>query len=163
MKRVFPMPWMSAFLLCVWLIINQTLAPAHILLGAILAIVLPLFTLSVQSHRARIRNPHKIIILFFRVLKDIVASNIAVAKIVLGPASRTQHAGFMWIPLELKDPYGLAILSCVITSTPGTVWVEYDMSNSRLLIHVLDMQDETMWRDSIKQRYESLLLEIFQS
>jgi multicomponent K+:H+ antiporter subunit E len=163
MKRIFPMPVMSAFLLATWLILNQTIAAAHILLGLILAIGLPLLTLSVQSHRARIRNPHKIIVLFFVVLKDIVSSNIAVAKIALGKAERASHSGFMWIPLELKDPYGLAVLACVITSTPGTVWVEYDMDNSRLMIHVLDLQDESVWRDTIKQRYESLLLEIFQS
>jgi multicomponent K+:H+ antiporter subunit E len=163
MKRIFPMPVMSAFLFACWLILNQTVDAGHILLALILATVLPLLTLSVQSHRARIRNPHKIVTLFFTVLKDIIASNIAVAKIVLGKSERASHSGFMWIPLELKDPYGLAVLACVITSTPGTVWVEYDLDNSRLLIHVLDLQDEAYWRDSIKQRYESVLLEIFQS
>ncbi len=163
MKRLVPVPVMSLFLFASWLMLNQTVALSHILLGFILAIILPLITLSVQSHRARIRHPHKIIVLFFVVLKDIVTSNIAVAKIVLGKTERAAHSGFMWIPLQLKDPYGLAVLACVITSTPGTVWVEYDLANSRLMIHVLDLQDETVWRDTIKQRYESLLLEIFQS
>ena len=163
MKRILPMPVMSAFLLATWLILNQSVSTGQIVLGAFLAILIPILTLPVQSHRARIRNPHKIITLFFVVLKDIVASNIAVAKIVLGKPERASHSGFMWIPLELRDPYGLAVLACVITSTPGTVWVEYDMDNSRLMIHVLDLQDETAWRDTIKQRYESLLLEIFQA
>jgi hypothetical protein len=31
-----------------------------------------------------------------------------------------------------------------------------------LLIHVLDLVDEQSWIDSIKQRYERPLLEIFQ-
>ena len=32
----------------------------------------------------------------------------------------------MNIPLDLRDPYGLAALACIITSTPGTLWVNFD-------------------------------------
>ncbi|MGP1664783.1 MAG: Na+/H+ antiporter subunit E, partial [Rhodanobacter sp.] len=59
-------------------------------------------------------------------------------------------------------PYGLAVLACIITSTPGTIWVSYDSVRSVLLIHVLDLVDEQSWISSIKQRYERPLLEIFQ-
>ncbi|QDQ87488.1 Na+/H+ antiporter subunit E [Alcaligenaceae bacterium SJ-26] len=162
-RRWVPMPLMSLFLLAMWLLMNQTVAFAHILLGAALGLFLPWIMQSLIPDRARVRRPWVIVRLFFRVLIDIVKSNIAVARIVLGGKERASHSGFMYIPLELKDPYGLAVLSCIITSTPGTVWVEYDQENSRLLIHVLDLQDESVWLDSIKGRYESLLREIFES
>jgi multicomponent K+:H+ antiporter subunit E len=72
------------------------------------------------------------------------------------------NAGFMTIPLELRSRHGLAILSIIITSTPGTIWVNYDAAKGTLLLHVLDLVDETVWVRTIKGRYERLLMEIFE-
>ena len=72
------------------------------------------------------------------------------------------HSGFVAIPLALTDRYGLAVLACIITSTPGTIWVSYDPAANVLLIHVLDLVDEATWIGTIQQRYERPLLEIFQ-
>jgi multicomponent K+:H+ antiporter subunit E len=95
------------------------------------------------------------------VLIDILRSNIAVARIIVGLEPRRWTSGFVKIPLELRDPYGLTALACIITSTPGTVWVDFDPANGTLTIHVLDLVDETEWVRMIKGRYERLLLEIF--
>ena len=54
------------------------------------------------------------------------------------------------------------MLACIITSTPGTIWVNYDTVRGVLLIHVLDLVDEEGWTRTIKDRYERLLLEIFE-
>ena len=51
----------------------------------------------------------------------------------------------MSIPLEMRDPYGLAALACIITATPGTLWVELRSAAQHLLIHVLDLIDEDEW------------------
>ncbi|MBM6584501.1 Na+/H+ antiporter subunit E, partial [Microvirga sp. BT689] len=66
------------------------------------------------------------------------------------------------IPLDLRSRNGLAVLSIIITSTPGTIWVEYNAARSTLLLHVLDLVDETVWIRTIKGRYERLLMEIFE-
>jgi multicomponent K+:H+ antiporter subunit E len=71
-------------------------------------------------------------------------------------------SGFMDIPLELRAPYGLATLAIIITSTPGTLWVNFDSAKGVLTIHVLDLVDETAWIATIKQRYERRLMEIFE-
>ena len=63
---------------------------------------------------------------------------------------------------ELRDPYGLAVLACIITSTPGTIWVNFNSAKGTLMIHVLDLIDENVWIDTIKHRYERPLLEIFE-
>jgi multicomponent K+:H+ antiporter subunit E len=95
------------------------------------------------------------------VAADIVRSNIAVALIVLGVTGRERKSGFVHIPLDLRQPYGLAVLACIITSTPGTLWVSFDEATGTLTIHVLDLIDESEWIRTIKGRYERLLLEIF--
>jgi len=95
------------------------------------------------------------------VLADIIRSNFAVARILLSPGDQKHTAGFVNIPLELRDPYGLAILACIITSTPGTLWVSFESATGTLTIHALDLIDEEIWIRTIKHRYERPLMEIF--
>jgi len=93
---------------------------------------------------------------------DIVRSNFAVATVVLGPRERRSHSDFMQIPIELRDPHGLAMLACIITATPGTVWAGLSVDGATLTIHVLDLQDKEVWIRTIKDRYEQPLKEIFE-
>lgn len=145
-----------------WLLLNDTLAPGHLVLGLILTIAIALGTAAMRPLRAR---PHHLLVavpLFFVVLTDIIRSNIAVAGIILGFASRRTVSGFMKIPIDLRDPYGLATLACIITATPGTVWAGLSADGRALTLHVLDLQDEETWVRKIKYRYERPLMEIFE-
>ena len=56
---------------------------------------------------------------------------------------------------------GLAALACIITACPGTTWARYDSTANVLTMHILDLVDEQAWIETIKQRYERRLLEIF--
>ncbi|TPG09873.1 Na+/H+ antiporter subunit E [Rhodanobacter glycinis] len=160
-RRWLPYPILSALLLLIWLLLNQSVAPGTILLGALLGIALAKVFGLLRPPKAHVHNYRLLGLLFLRVVYDIVRSNIAVARIILRRDSRMQ-SGFAAIPLTLTDHYGLAVLACIITSTPGTIWVSYDSGANILLIHVLDLVDEADWIDTIKQRYERPLLEIFQ-
>jgi multicomponent K+:H+ antiporter subunit E len=145
-----------------WLLLNQTVAVSHVLLGAILALIGGWTMRALQPPKARIRRPRAIVRLSFLVFADVVRSNIAVAQIILGPRHQSVTSGFVNIPLELRDPHGLAVLACIITATPGTLWINFDAANGILMIHVLDLIDENTWIRTIKGRYERLLLEIFE-
>ena len=160
-RRWLPYPILSALLGLIWLLLNQSLAPGTILLGALLGIVLARVFGLLHPPKAHLRNYPLLGLLLVRVVFDIFRSNIAVACIVLR-RERRMRSGFVAIPLALTDRHGLAVLACIITSTPGTIWVSYDSRANILLIHVLDLVNEQAWIDSIKQRYERPLLEIFQ-
>ena len=54
------------------------------------------------------------------------------------------------------------MIACIITATPGTSWVRYDSAANVVTIHVLDLVDADDWIRLFKQRYERLLMEIFQ-
>ncbi|WP_309139693.1 Na+/H+ antiporter subunit E [Siccirubricoccus sp. G192] len=97
------------------------------------------------------------------VLVEIVRSNNAVARIVLGPGeSRARRSGFVVIPLDMRSPYGLAALTCILTATPGTVCVDYDSAEGTMLLHVLDLIDEETWVRIVKDKWERRLMEIFE-
>ena len=162
MRRWLPYPAMSALLLVIWLLLNQTLAPGQFVVGAILGVVLARIFRLLDAPTLRLRNPHRLLLLAARVSLDVVRSNYAVAKLIVRGQSRAVQSGFVSVPLRLTNPYALAVLACIITSTPGTIWVSYDAGRNVLLIHVLDLVDETVWIRTIRDRYEHLLLEIFE-
>ncbi len=161
MRRPVPYPLLSGGLLAMWLLLNQTLALADVVAGVVLSLAFPWVLALLVAERARVRRPGAIARLSVRVLGDIIRSNFAVASIILHPGHRARTAGFVSIPLRLRDPYGLAVLACIITATPGTLWAGFDPASGTLVIHVLDLVDEGVWIRIIKERYERLLLEIF--
>lgn len=161
MRRLVPFPVVSASLLALWLLLNQSVAPGHIFLGIAVGIVGGWALARLNPPNARPRRLGAIFRLAALVLADIVRSNIAVAWIILGRERRRWTSGFIEIPLELRDPYGLVALACIITSTPGTLWVDFEPETGTLTIHVLDLIDRSELVRTIKGRYERLLLEIF--
>lgn len=162
MTRLLPFPLASTGLLVLWLLLSQTVSWGHLLLGGAIAIAGGWALATLEVPKARPRRLRAVFLLFAVVVADIVRSNIAVARIILGLDRRKWTSGFVEIPLELRDPYGLATLACIITSTPGTLWVDFQAASGTLTIHVLDLIDEAGWRRIIKGRYERLLREIFE-
>jgi multicomponent K+:H+ antiporter subunit E len=160
-KRWFPAPLLSALLLVVWLLLNNTLDPAQIVLGALLAIVVPRFTDRLRPERPRIRKPLVIARLGLVVLWDIVLSNIEVARRILGPEEAIKPA-FVWMPLELTDPHAIVSLAGIITMTPGTLSAELSPDRRHLLVHAFNVDDESALIAQMKARYEAPLKEIFE-
>lgn len=161
MSRWLPYPLISVMLLITWLLLNQSLSLAHILLGGVLSIAGPWFLVRLEAPRLTIKRPLAILQLCSEVTIDIVRSNYRVATLTLRDKPG-RMPGFVRIPLRLRSQYGLALLACIITATPGTSWVAYDPDRDILVIHVLDLVDDDDWGDIIKMRYERLLMEIFE-
>ena len=159
MRRLLPHPVLAAVVLAMWLLLNQSLSLGHILLGSAVAVIAGRGFAALKPEPVRIVSIRPIFRLILVVLIDVVRSNIAVAKVVLFPSKRI--AGFVRLPLDLQSIPGLTILACIITATPGTLWVQFDRASGILLVHVLDLVDEEEWIKLIKSRYEALLLEIF--
>jgi multicomponent K+:H+ antiporter subunit E len=163
MKRWLPFPILSLGLLALWLILNATLAPAHVLLGLLVGIAGGKVFARLERPGGSVRlRAGTLIALACEVLLDVVRSNLAVGRIAFAPVTRGRTAGFLAIPLELRHRGGLAILACIVTATPGTSWARYDAGRSILTLHVLDLRDEQAWVRQFKARYERRLLEIFQ-
>ena len=147
-----------------WLMLNQTVHPAHWLLGSVLAIAAPLLARPLQPHgHARLRHPRALLRLLWFSAIEIVRSCFNVAQIIVLRRSADVNSRFIRVPLDLRSPHGLALLSCLINSTPGTVWVEILPDKHELLLHVFDLHDEAWWIDTIKTRYEGPIIEVFET
>ena len=164
MRRWLPSPLLSASLLLMWLLLNQSVAPGHWLLGAALGIVAPLLARPLQPHgHARIHRPLALFRLLWFSAIEIVRSCFNVSQIILLRRSADVNSQFIRVPLDLRSPHGLALLSCLINSTPGTVWVEIIPDSHELLLHVFDLHDEAWWVETIKTRYEQPIIEVFEA
>ena len=162
MKRWSSLSLFTIFLFVIWLVLADSLAPGQVMLGLVMTIAVSLATAAMVRSRAR---PHHFLVairLFFVVLLDITRSNIAVAHVILGSKKIRSNSGFMQIPVDMRDPYGLTTLACIVTATPGTIWAGLSPDGAALTIHVLDLQDEEVWIRTIKDRYERPLMEIFE-
>lgn len=162
MRRWLPYPAMSLFIGVTWLVLNQSLAPGHLLIGVILGLVLGAAFGRLEPPPLRIRNRRRLLRLTVVVFGDVIRSNLALLRILVAGRSRAVTSGFVTIPLQLTDPYGLAVLACIITATPGTIWMSYRAREGLLLIHVFDLIDESEWIRTITDRYETPLREIFE-
>jgi multicomponent K+:H+ antiporter subunit E len=161
MRRLLPHPVLAALLLVFWLSMQQSAGLGHVLLGGIVAIAVSKLASVFDTDRVRIRRPHRLLLLVAVAGFDIIRSNLAVLLVLLS-VRPDPHAGFIEMKLELTSPTGLAVLASIITATPGSAWLEYDGARSTVLIHVFDLVDEAQWVETIKTRYETLLLEVFQ-
>ncbi|WP_066800753.1 Na+/H+ antiporter subunit E [Sphingomonas soli] len=159
MKRWIPHPLLAAALFIMWLLLNQSVSPGHVVLGAVVALLASRAMAALRPEPVRLASVTPVLELAGLVLADVIRSNLAVARAVLFPRPRV--SGFVRVPLDLTNIHGLTVLSCIVTATPGTLWVQFDRTSGVLLIHVLDLIDEEAWVRLLKTRYEARLLRIF--
>jgi multicomponent K+:H+ antiporter subunit E len=161
MKRWLPFPLLWVALVAMWLTLAESVAPFDVAIGALAAFLAVSGFSALQAPQGRLRSLRATVELLCLVGVDVVRSNLAVARIVLRPHARGRHAGFVDIALDTDHPVALAVLACIITSTPGTAWVGYDPGAGMITIHVLDLREEPDLRSAVKDRYEKRLLEMF--
>jgi multicomponent K+:H+ antiporter subunit E len=161
MRRLLPHPLTTLALTVVWLLLVNSLASGQIVLGLLLGWAIPLFTLRFWPETLRISRPFTLLRFIVRVLGDIVAANLTVARLILGRPERLRPA-FIIVPLALKSDLAISLLANTICLTPGTVSSRLSLDRKHLLVHTLDTADPERLVATIKSRYEAPLQEIFE-
>lgn len=161
MVRWLPAPFLSLVLAGEWLLLNQSLSAGHIVLALLFAIVIPLLTHGFGGSPLRLHRPGVALRLLGHFLTDIASSNLEVLRRSLGREADI-HPGFVWVPLALAEPRAIAILSSMITLTPGTLSADLSEDRRHLLVHAFHLDDADALVASIKARYEAPLREIFE-
>lgn len=160
-RRWFTHPALSLLLFALWLMLQQSLGLADVLMAALLAAWLPRLVFGLLGPAMRPRKLGLSLRFTLIVLWDIVISNLTVARLVLAPAAKPQPA-WVRVPLALRQPGAITLLATIITTTPGTVSCVVDDEAHEIWVHALDCSDAPAMAAQIKQRYEQPLLEIFE-
>jgi multicomponent K+:H+ antiporter subunit E len=156
-----PRPLFSLVLLLIWLLLFNSIAPGVILLGILLSLFIPWLTADFWPERIHFRFSLAVVKFLAAVLVDILVANLVVAALILNPW-RTLRPRFIKLPLTLQDPFAITLLTSTISLTPGTVSADLSPNRRTLLIHCLNLDDETALIEHIKRRYETPLQEIFE-
>ncbi len=161
MKRWLPHPLLTPILTVVWLLLNNTLAAGHIVLGLLLGWAIPRFTLAFWPNPVRIYRPASLLRFTGVCLYDVLVANVAVARLVLaGP--KALNPLFVQVPLDLTNELALGLLANTICLTPGTVTADLSPDRRVLWVHALDCTDPDELVRTIKRRFEAPLREIFE-
>ncbi|MCC2600954.1 Na+/H+ antiporter subunit E [Sphingopyxis yananensis] len=159
-QRLIPYPILSACIFSMWVLLTG-FSPGHILLASVIAILVSRTMLALLPEKPALKLGWAIPKLAYYVALDIIQSNILTARIILF-GKKDREADFVLMPVQLRSPYALATLSIILTATPGTLWIQHDPSRHMILIHMLDLTQKEAWVAMMKDRYEPLLMEIFE-
>ncbi|MBB1074999.1 Na+/H+ antiporter subunit E [Rhodoferax sp. 4810] len=161
MTRWLPHPLLTPILMVIWLLLNNTLAPGHMVLGLLLGWAIPRFTLAFWPDQVRIYRPASLLRFTGVFLWDVLVANMTVARLVLvGP--KALNPLFVSVPLDLTNDLALSVLANTICLTPGTVSADLSADRRFLLVHALDCTDPDDLVRTIKLRFEAPLREIFE-
>lgn len=155
-----PQPFLSLVLFLVWQLLSDGISGASVVMGLLLAWLLPLLTRNFWPERPAIVKGWLLPLYILRVLLDIIVASFSVAKLVL--SFRQPRPAFISYPLSLDHPLAITMLASTISLTPGTVSVDVSDDQRILLIHALDVDNKQEVIDTIRKRYEQPLQEIFQ-
>jgi multicomponent K+:H+ antiporter subunit E len=160
-RRWFPHKMLSVYMVIVWLLLNNSIAPGQILLGAFLAWLIPWATQAFWPEALHIRKPLLVIKMGAIIFYDIIIANLNLAVRILGPVDKLQPA-FVKVPLDIDHDFTIALLASIISLTPGTVSADLSKDGRYLLLHCLHVIDVDAEIRLVKQRYEAPLKEIFE-
>jgi len=161
LQRVLPHPGLSAMLLVVWLLMANSVTWGGVLLGAIFALVLPVFTQPFWPDRPKIMISRHLFYYAAIVLWDIVIANFQVAGLILFKRNRDLRSCWLVIPVTLNGSEALSMLTATISLTPGTVSTDVSADGQFVLVHALHVTDAEAEVARIEARYVVRLQRIF--
>jgi len=162
LRRIFPHPLLSFVLWVIWLLLNNTVAMGHVVLGGLLAIFIPWMTSSFWPEKIALKHPWLLIKYILVVVFEIMIANVVVAKLILGRSNKL-NPGFIQYQLQLESPVGIGLLANTISLTPGTVSCDLSADRRFLLIHSLHIDDVATIKADIHRKFERPLKDIFVS
>lgn len=90
---------------------------------------------------------------------DIVASSLAVARIVVAPR-RTNRPAIAAVPVDARTEWGVALFAYLVSLTPGSTSLHVADDRRTLYVHFLDAPDVEARSTATKRLYERWILEL---
>ena len=92
-------------------------------------------------------------------LYDLVASSLAVARVVLSPR-RAYMPAIVAVPVDARTEWGVALFAYLVSLTPGSTCLHVSDDRRFLYVHFLDAPDQGARAAEIKALYERLIMQL---
>lgn len=149
----------NVLLAFLWVFMNGDFTVGTFVTGYLIGLVAVYVLRNFLPGRFYIKRLYWIIKLFFIFIIELTKANLEVVRIVMSPKIDI-HPGFYAYPSDLEEEWEVALLSTLITLTPGTVVVAISEDYSNIYIHGLDMEDADEEIENIKTSFENVIKEV---
>lgn len=142
-----------------WMFLSESYTFPTFLTGYIFGILL-LYLLRKfipgEFYFKRVISIVKLVLLF---IKELVLSNISMIKYIYSPKNSAEP-GIFEIPLDVNKEWEIAILTSLISLTPGTLSVALSDDNKKLFVHAMNIDDVDDSINDIKNSFEKAIMEV---
>ncbi|ARJ51388.1 Na+/H+ antiporter subunit E [Staphylococcus lutrae] len=145
-----------------WLFLSDSYTMNAFVLGYLFALLLVYLMRKVLPGRFYIITLYRVVQLMFVFLFELIKANIDVLRIILQPRIKNESAFFVY-ETDLEHKWQVALLSNLITLTPGTVVIGINDDMKRLYIHCLNFSTKEEEVASIKGSLEKAVKEVGES
>ncbi|EJG5136329.1 Na+/H+ antiporter subunit E [Staphylococcus pseudintermedius] len=152
----------NLFLAIFWLFVSDSYTMNAFVLGYLFALLLVFLMRKLLPGRFYVITLYKVIKLVFVFLLELIKANIDVLRIILQPRIKNESAFFVY-ETDLEHPWQVALLSNLITLTPGTVVIGVNDDMKRLYIHCLNFSTKEEEVAGIKGSLEKAVREVGKS
>jgi multicomponent Na+:H+ antiporter subunit E len=90
---------------------------------------------------------------------DLVLGALRVAQDVITP-QKLSTPGIIKFPLTAKSDFEIALLSNLITFSPGSMVVDIDEDKSHLYIHIVFLENKDEAIQTFKEKFEARVLKV---
>lgn len=142
-----------------WVFMNGDFTVGTFVTGYIIGLVAVYILRNFLPGRFYLKRLYWMVRLFLVFIIELVKANVDVVRIVMAPKIDI-HPGFYAYPCDLEEEWEVALLSTLITLTPGTVVVAISEDYSIIYIHGLDMDDADAEIANIKTSFENVIKEV---
>lgn len=92
-------------------------------------------------------------------LRDIVASSVEVARIVLNPGRQNEPA-IVAVPIDARTTWGVALFAYLVSLTPGSTSLHVSDDRRTLYVHYIDAPDPVARGATSKALYERWIVQM---
>ena len=142
-----------------WMFLTESYQFPSFLTGYIIGVLLLFLLRRFIPSRFYLYRVWKFLSLIFLFIKELTKSNLSIVKLVYQP-KRGYNPGIFALPVDLKSNWEIAILTSLISLTPGTLSVAISDDNKVVYIHAMDIKDDKEEIESIKDSFEKAIMEV---
>lgn len=92
-------------------------------------------------------------------LWDLIIGAVKIAYDIITLKDKSSP-GVVKFPLKAKTDFEIALLSNLITFSPGSMVIDIDKDRSHLYIHVMFLDNSENWKNNFQDHFEARVLRI---
>lgn len=142
-----------------WMFLSESYTLLTFALGYIVGIILLLVLNRFFEERFYLERFHKIVLLFYIFIRELILSNIDVVKLVYAKNPNFEP-GIFAMPIDVKKNWEITLLANLITLTPGTLSIAISDDNTSIFIHAMHIDEKEQSIYDIKNTFEKAIMEV---